>query len=107
MKLVGTWYIYEMEVWNEEYFNMEVQAFVNVLENGSGEFQFGLVRGYMDGEIVEEEKTTRIEFTWEGSDECDEAFGSGWLKLKEANTLEGCIEFHHSDSSLFLAKRAE
>jgi hypothetical protein len=26
MKFVGTWHIYEMEMWDEDYFNMEVQA---------------------------------------------------------------------------------
>jgi flagellar hook assembly protein FlgD len=47
-----------------------------------------------------------LEFTWDGNDENDEASGSGWLKLKDKNTLEGKIKFHHGDSSLFLAKRA-
>jgi len=48
---------------------------------------------------------SKFEFTWEGNDECDEAFGSGWLKLPNKNTIEGKIKFYGGDSSLFSAKR--
>lgn len=106
MKLAGTWHITEMENWDEDYFNMEVQAYFKIDEAGAGDFQFGLVTGAIDGEIVQDESGEKLEFTWEGCDENDEAFGSGWLKLKNQNTLEGKIKFHQGDSSLFSAKRA-
>ena len=47
----GLWHIYEMQRWDADYFNMEVQAFIKVGKNGLGEFQFGLVQGQIDGEI--------------------------------------------------------
>jgi len=106
MKFEGTWHITDMENWDEDYFNMEVQAYIEIDKRGSGDFQFGLVTGQIDGEIVKEGKSEKLEFTWEGSDENDEAFGSGWLKLKDKNELEGKIKFHQGDSSLFMAKRA-
>ena len=73
MKYEGTWQIYEMEMWDEDYFNMEVQAYVRIDSEGLGEFQFGLVSGEIDGEIVEDGADERFEFTWEGNDECDPA----------------------------------
>jgi hypothetical protein len=106
MQLAGTWHITDMENWDEDYFNMEVQAYIELDEAGCGEFQFGLVTGQIDGEIVRDESSEKLEFTWEGCDENDEAFGSGWLKLKNKNTLQGKIKFHQGDSSLFSAKRA-
>ena len=106
MKFTGTWRIYEMEMWDEDYFNMEVQAYVTVNDRGTGDFQFGLVTGGIDGEVVKVGKDDRFEVTWEGGDECDEASGSGWLKLKDAHTLEGQIKFHGGDRSMFYAKRA-
>lgn len=106
MNFAGTWHITEMETWGEDYFNMEVQAYFKITEKGTGDFQFGLVTGYMDGEIVKEKSGEKLEFTWEGGDENDEASGSGWLKLKDETTLEGKIKFHGGDSSLFMAKRA-
>ena len=45
MKFDGVWHIKEMENWDEDYFNMEVQAYIEIDERGSGDFQFGLVTG--------------------------------------------------------------
>ncbi|MGA1867576.1 MAG: hypothetical protein ACMUJM_03415 [bacterium] len=107
MEFKGTWHIYEMEQWDEDYFNMEVQAYIDIAPNNRGNFQFGLVSGEMDGKIVEYPDGKRFEFTWEGNDECDPAHGSGWLKLKEKDILEGEFRFYDGDDSTFLAKRAE
>ena len=105
MKFAGTWHITEMENWGEDYFNMEVQAYLEIDNRGSGDFQFGLVTGQIDGEIVKDASGEKLEFTWEGGDENDEASGSGWLKLEDKDTLEGKFKFHQGDSSLFSAKR--
>ncbi|AFZ28571.1 hypothetical protein Cylst_6351 (plasmid) [Cylindrospermum stagnale PCC 7417] len=106
MQFTGTWHIYEMSNWDEEYFNMEVQAYIEIDEKGNGEFQFGLVFGAIDGNLIKDGNANKLEFTWDGSDECDEASGSGWLKLQDKNTLTGNIKFHQGDSSTLLAKRA-
>ncbi|MGM3306069.1 hypothetical protein ACSQ6I_08820, partial [Anabaena sp. WFMT] len=75
-------------------------------EKGCGDFQFGLVVGDIDGTNIKDGSVEKLEFTWEGSDECDPASGSGWLKIKDKNTLEGNIKIHRGDSSTFLARRA-
>ncbi len=49
----------------------------------------------------------RFEFTWEGNDECDPASGSGWLRMKEKDLLEGKFRIHKGDSSIFLARRVK
>jgi len=105
MKYSGVWRITEMELWDEDYWNMEVKAFIKIDPKGMGEFQFGLVSGQIDGEIVEDGADERFEFTWEGNDECDPASGSGWLRLKNKNLVEGRIKFHLGDSSGLVAKR--
>jgi hypothetical protein len=107
MKFTGTWHIVEMEAWDEDYFNMEVQAYIEVEPNRLGHFQFGLVSGQIDGEVEEEGTEARFEFTWEGSDECDSVSGSGWLKLRDKDMVEGKIKFHLGDSSKFIAKRVK
>jgi hypothetical protein len=83
-----------------------MKAYIEIDEQGNGEFQFGLVHGYIDGDIIKDGNANKLEFTWEGNDECDEASGSGWLKLEDENELEGKIKFHQGDSSTLLAKRA-
>jgi hypothetical protein len=107
MKYAGTWHIYEMELWDENYFNMEVQAYIKINPRSAGDFQFGLVSGEIDGEVVRHGTKERFEFTWEGNDEMDPASGSGWIRLKDQNTIEGRVKFHQGDSSKFLAKRAK
>jgi hypothetical protein len=106
MKYEGTWHITEMEMWDDDYLNMEVQAYIRIRRDGSGAFQFGLVSGQIDGEVVETANGERFEFTWEGNDENDEASGSGWLAMESKNTLEGAIKFHRGDSSTLSAERA-
>lgn len=104
--VLGTWHIYEIEQWDEDYFNMEVQAYITINQSGAGDFQFGLIAGGLDGDFVRDGDTERLEFTWEGNDECDEASGSGWLRLKSADEVEGSIALHGGDRSTFAARRA-
>ena len=101
----GLWHIYQMECWDEDYFNMEVQAYIKINKNGTGEFHFGLVSGDIDGEISESRE--RLEFTWEGNDECDPVSGSGWFKRIDNDNLEGEFKIHLGDSSKFQSRRAK
>jgi len=106
-EFTGTWHIFEMEQWDEDYFNMEVQAYIEIEPANSGCFQFGLVNGEIDGRVVGYPEEKRFEFTWEGNDECDPASGSGWLRMKEKDLLEGEFRIHKGDSSIFLARRVK
>jgi hypothetical protein len=107
MDFTGTWHIYEMELWDEDYFNMDVQAYIKIEPDNLGRFQFGLVCGGIDGRIIDYFDGTRFEFTFEGNDECDPVSGYGWVRIKEKDTLEGELRLHLGDSSTFLARRAE
>jgi hypothetical protein len=104
--LIGLWHIYEMEMWDEDYFNMETQAYIEITPTNGGEFQFGLVTGSIDGYLEDNNGTERFAFTWEGADEMDEASGSGWLQLSKKEQAEGLIKFHGGDHSTFKARKA-
>ena len=39
----GLWHIVHMSEWDEDYFNEEVQAFIEFEADGTGHFQFGYV----------------------------------------------------------------
>lgn len=101
MNFTGTWHIFQMEIWDEDYFNMEVQAYIKIGPSYLGNFQFGLVQGDIDGMIIDE----KLEFTWEGSDEYDPISGSGCLKIIDDDLLEGEFRIHLGDSSTFFARR--
>lgn len=93
-----------MTEWDEDYINAEVQAFIELEENGTGRFQFGYVQGYMDWRAADGEPA--VEWSWEGNDEMDPAQGRGWAKRKD-DELHGMIFIHLGDESGFVAKRAK
>lgn len=106
---IGTWNIYEMENWDEDYFNEDGQAYIKINKNKSGEFKFGYVNAEIDGKIKEKDGKNVLEFTFDGNDELESAQGRGWIKPKEDNysILEGELFFHMGDSSKFLAKKSK
>ena len=107
MDFVGNWQIYEIEKWNECSFNIGIQPYIEIDFNNQGEFQFGSVTGGLDGQIVVDAGKQRWEFTWEGSNELEPVSGSGWVRVKEPDLLEGELRIHQGSRSKFLAKRAE
>jgi hypothetical protein len=104
--LVGTWHIVSMENWDEDYIHMERRAFIEIDPELFGTFQFGLVSGELHGDMEDDAADERLEFTWEGNDEMDEASGAGWMRLKARNDAVGVIKIHHGDRSRFRARRA-
>jgi hypothetical protein len=104
--VIGHWRITDMEVWDADYFDMEVPAHITVRDNLTGSFQFGLVQGELDGRIEVIGGHPRLEFSWSGSDENDEVAGRGWLQVT-GDEAEGRIFFHLGDDSGFTAVRQE
>jgi hypothetical protein len=102
----GRWHIVSMSAWDEDFINAEVQGFIEFEEKGSGEFQFGYVRGGMECCLTTREGEPAVEWTWDGNDEMDPAQGRGWAVLK-GDELHGMIFFHGGDDSEFVAKRAD
>jgi len=102
--LVGDWRIVEMELWDREYMDMEVPAFIRFEKDG-GEFQFGLVSGSIDSRFLSKSGKCSVEFSWEGQDEMDPASGRGWVTQEDDNLLKGRFFFHGGDESGFVAKR--
>lgn len=104
---LGLWHITEMELWDADFLNMEVRAYIRFDKDGRGEFQFGLVHGNMDCQFGDESGQPFVEFTWSGNDEMDPAEGRGFAVLKKNDRLKGRIYFHQGDKSAFKAVRAE
>jgi hypothetical protein len=103
--LIEMQHIYEMEQWDEDYFNMEVQAYIKITSQHMGDFQFGVVSGSLDGYLEDINGKERSAFTWEGAIEMDEASGSGRLQLSSKDQADGFIKFHRGDRFTFKAHR--
>ncbi len=102
----GTWMIEEMEMWDKGFIDMDVPGYLRFNKDNTGDFQFGLVRGFMDFQVEGAKGKERIEFTWEGSDEMDPASGRGWASI-ENGELIGRIFFHFGDNSSFRAVKKQ
>lgn len=93
-----------MEMWDAEYFDTEVPAHITVRKGLTGELQFGLVQGELDGRIETIGGVLRLEFSWYGVDENDPVSGRGWLQVT-SDQAEGRIFIHLGDDSALKAER--
>ncbi len=103
-QFVGKWRIVEMEVWDQDYVDMEVPGYIRIDSDGTGRFQFGLVSGVMDGRVEQCGNALRFDFSWSGQDENDPVCGRGWA-VNENGELNGRIYLHLADDSAFLATK--
>lgn len=104
--VVGRWRITSMEMWDADYYDMEVPAFLEIRDNLRGEFQFGLVQGSLDARVSLVDGLARVEFSWEGGDENDPASGHGWMVVK-GDQAEGLFFMNQGDDSNFTAVRED
>lgn len=102
--VIGNWRITGMEVWDADYFDMEVPAHITIRKDLTGEFQFGLVQGDLDGRADLDTDALRLEFSWSGFDENDPMSGRGWMRV-DGDQAEGRIFIHLGDDSAFTAAR--
>jgi hypothetical protein len=100
----GKWRIIEMELWDQEFIDTEVQGYISFSKDGLGAFQFGYVHGFIDCRFSKTEGNEVVEFSWEGNDEMDRACGRGTAFLK-SDELHGRILFHQGDDSGLIAVR--
>lgn len=101
-RFLGRWRISEMEVWAADFIDLEVPGHLTFADEQAGEFQFGLVKGWMDCRY--DKGRARVEFSWEGADDEAEARGRGWAEL-DGDHLGGRIFIHRGDDSGFVATK--
>jgi len=88
----------------KDYIDMEEEGHFTLEKDEIGYFQFGLVQGRIDYRIEKVGGIERLEFSWEGQDENDEALGRGWAVIKNDH-IEGRFYFHLGDNSFFKAEK--
>lgn len=101
---VGKWRITHMDEWDQDFVDLVVPGHIRIRRDGSGSFQFGAVQGEMDCRLEKSADNTILGFSWDGSDECDQASGRGWITVN-GKRMEGRIFFHLGDDSNFTAEK--
>jgi hypothetical protein len=102
-KLPGRWRIVEMELWDRDAIDLVGPAFIEFGRGTRGCFRFIAVEGELDCRHSERDNHARTEFSWDGNDEGDCAFGRGWAELESEGSVRGHIYFHAGDDSGFRA----
>ena len=100
MTVRGKWRIVEMPDYEADYPDMMGPAYISFDGKGGGEFAFGRVTGSLYGAA----DAGAVDFTWNGNDEMDDAFGDGSALLQPDGNLEGEIRFHYGDEIAFIAR---
>jgi hypothetical protein len=103
-KFIGLWRITEMELWDSDFIDMDGPGYIRFQTDGMGEFHFGAVLGWTDCRFLKRDGKEAVEFSWEGSEESDIAYGRGWAFV-DGDHLHGRLFFHQGDDSGFTAKR--
>jgi hypothetical protein len=88
--------------WDRDAIDLAEPGFIEFAKDGTGQFGFIAVRGWMDCRTVERDGRTRIEFSWDGDDEGDQVSGRSWATLSDDATIEGHLFNHMGDDSGFL-----
>jgi hypothetical protein len=101
--LSGRWRIVEMSGWDRDAIDLVGPGFIEFTGDGTGQFGFIAVRGWLDCRRVERNGHAGVEFTWEGVDEGDQVSGRGWASLVDDEMIEGHLFFHLGDDSSFRA----
>ena len=101
--ILGRWRITDLEGGDDG--ESDFQPFIQFRPNGSGEFAFGLVEGFIDHRLLEREGRPAVEWTWHGTDEMDDVSGRGWAVLHQDRCLRGMFFIHHGDEWHFVAKK--
>jgi len=101
---VGRWRITHMEVWDQNYVDLEAPGCIEIEPGSQGSFQFGTISGDIDGQVRRIGEVTFFEWSWWGQSDTDDGCGRGWAQI-ENEKLVGRIFIHGSDDSSFVAER--
>jgi hypothetical protein len=84
-RIVGTWRIVEMDLWDRKAIDLVGPAFIKFNADGTGDFRYIAVEGYLDCRDAKRREPPRVDFMWGGNDEGDHASpglgpaGDRWL----------------------------
>ena len=92
-----------MDAWDRDAIDLVGPGFIEFADEGTGQFGFIAVRGWMDCRTTERDGRTVVEFSWDGNDEGDQVSGRRVAVRVGAAAIEGHIFIHLGEDSRFRA----
>ena len=87
----GRWRIVEMDVWDNDAIDEVEEAHITFGPGAHGEIAFIAVSGDLDVRYGSRDGSACAEFSWQGSDDGEQACGRGWAMIGTAGRLVGQI----------------
>ena len=85
----GRWRIIKMDVWDNDFLDEVEEAHITFQAGSDGEIAFGALAGDLDVRYGSRDGSACAEFSWQGSDDGEDACGRGWLMIGPAGRLVG------------------
>ena len=101
----GRWRIGEMDAWDNDAIDEVEEAHITFGPGAHGEIAFIAVSGDLDVRYGSRDGSACAEFSWQGSDDGEQACRRGWAMIGTAGRLVGQIYIHHGDDSGFVCER--
>jgi len=101
---LGRWRIIESEMWDRDALDLVVPAHITFGKGGLGEIELIAIGASIDFRVEDRYGTPRVEFSWSGYDDSDQACGRGWACLA-GEMLTGQLFIHQGDDSTFVARK--
>ena len=99
---IGKWQITEIEQYDQ--FDNEDVGYIEFSKNYIGEIYIGCMSVELDYRFVKDKKGNVVDFTFEGSDECEPICGRGSVIMVSQNLI-GQLYIHRGEEIGFIAKR--
>jgi hypothetical protein len=77
----GRWRIVEMDVWDSGFLDEVEEAHITFRSGLDGEIAFGALNGDLDVRYDSRDGSACAEFSWQGSDDGEDACGRGWVTI--------------------------
>lgn len=102
----GRWRIVEMDVWDNGVLDEVEEAHITFGPGSDGEIACIAISGDLDVRYGSRDGSASAEFSWQGSDDGEDACGRGWLMIGTAGRLVGHFFIHNGDDSAFVCERS-
>jgi hypothetical protein len=100
-ELTGRWRIVEADLWDRDYLDLVEPAYLQIGDDGRGEFAFGAVNATAELEYGH----SIVLFRWSGFDEGDKISGGGSVVPQDDGSIKIELSFDDGDDTVLTARR--
>ncbi|MFM8454657.1 MAG: hypothetical protein ACKOAD_06875 [Gammaproteobacteria bacterium] len=102
----GIWRISEVQGMDLDELDNRGEALIRFLSENHGDFVFAFLEGDIDYRLGKRSGHDVLEFSWQGTNDGNEACGRGWVTLKQEN-LVGKFFIHQGRDYSLVAQLKE